>query len=264
MPAVAGVSPGEATVGLGLTLVGILLQELVKWIVVLLQGRKSPLGRFYWLVSYAPDDVNWAVPTSIELVRFCRRGRRVKGRMYRIYKDHHQRRWSLEGRLRDGEPQLGLMYTSIGEDFGSNGTMTLGLLNRWLWSGVFQEAPNPEERAELVHVAARSGAIGRIGADIPAEAHAELIAVDQEIGDCVLGFLAPLSFDSLCLPRRVARRLPRSARRVLLQRRRDMRLYDRIEPRAWSSPSRRIFLGEDAAEESEPRSKGRHCPAPAA
>jgi len=273
MSAIAAISSGEAVVAVALSLVGLAIEKLVEWIVAALRGQRSPLGRYYWLVSYAPDDANWSKPVSVELVRFCRRGRRVRGRMYRIYPDHHQRSWAFEGRLHDGK-QLTVMYTSTGEDFGSNGIMILGLLTRWIWCGVFQEAPNPERGAELSWTAERVGAIRRIGPSVTEEAHAELLAADCEGIDRVRGFLALIPPTDPCSPVRVARGLPGSARRVLLDPlasswrirllrlvarsrcplprslRLYLRMHDRVEPRPWSSPSRDIFFGDPDEDEA--------------
>jgi hypothetical protein len=136
--------------------------------------------------------------------------------MYRVYPSRYQRRWIFEGRLQ-GDHHLSLIYHSIGEDYGSNGTISLGILNRWLWCGAFQQIPDPERGLEMrAHVVERRGT-RRIGPDFTEESLIEWVAADSDPDDAVRGFLASIPVESPAAPSHAAEHLPSAVRRILME-----------------------------------------------
>jgi hypothetical protein len=265
MAVTPGVSWAELSAAIPLAIIGVLTREFVAWAVSALRAQRSPLRNWFWEICYEPGDSTWAAPLSIELVKLCRRGRAIRGRMYRVYRRTAREDWSFGGEL-IGDRQLCLTYRSIGKDFGANGVMILGPLTRWLWCGGYHGAPNPERRAELSRMATRVGAVRWLGVGSPEEAHVEWVAVDHDESDPVRRFLATIPDDNPLSPAAISAQLPRRARRVLLEAqpkslgervRRFLarpipvnpvrhRLYQprEVKPGHWSSPSRAILIGE--------------------
>jgi hypothetical protein len=202
-------------IGISATIFGGVALEKVGDVISAARARKAPLRRLYWQVTYPPGDETWAEPWSIELVEVHRHRDRVTGTMYRVYPDRFERRWEFQGWLVDSR-HLVLTYRSVGEDYGANGTLTLEVLSRWIWSGTFKAIPDPERDAALRGSSPRSP-VRRIGPDFTEEALMEWIAADRRGDDEVRTLLASIPPDSEIAPAAVARHLPRRARRVLLE-----------------------------------------------
>jgi hypothetical protein len=202
-------------IGISATIFGDVAAEKTRNAISAARARKAPLRRWYWQVTYPPGDETWAKPWSIELVEVHRHGDRVTGTMYRVYPDRFERRWEFQGWLVDSR-HLVLTYRSVGEDYGANGTLTLGVLGRWLWSGTFKAIPDPERDAALRGTGPRSPG-RRIGPDFTEEALIEWIAADHRGDDPVRTLLASIPFDSEIAPAAIGRQLPRKPREVLLE-----------------------------------------------
>jgi hypothetical protein len=248
---------------------GAFAREIARLSVDAVQDRTSSMDRLYWEISYPPGDPAWSAPDSIELVRLCRRGKRIRGTIYSIYRpDRQRRRWKFEGR-RINSRQLGFIYRSTGEEYGSNGIMILGPLRRHIWCGAFYEMPNPEREVELRRRPGWKKEGRWIGPGEPEDSKAELVAADRDPQDPVRRFLAgamtPAEIDE------VAKELPRRVRRVLTEspvrtrRARFRRAFLRPLPHRlrrrfirpnlvvaseWKSPSRTILLGDDSEDEA--------------
>jgi hypothetical protein len=254
-------------------LFGVVVRELVSRALGAYGARRIPLRRRFWRVNYSSADDGSGLPESIELVMVSRRGRKVSGRIYRIYREHHGYCWAFEGHLLQGG-QLSVIYRSVGkEEIASNGIMILGPLTRDLLCGIFHETPTPEREAELNRMDDRVVVVKRIGAKVQEEAQVELIAVGDELDDPVRGFLAAIPPDDPSSPERILSKLPRRVQRVLLRPAspsRTLRLVwamtrvvpvplgalrrlsakGQIEPAAWRSPSRAILYGDRDRDEA--------------
>lgn len=196
--------------------VGAALYEPIKSSLGALQARRPPLRRFYWQVTYKSHDKDWRQLWSIELVEVYSHNRHVWGTMYRVFPARYKRRWKFDGRLFD-KRRLSLVYESVGDDYGSNGTVSLGVLSRWLWCGAFQQIPDAERDVELKRGSIERRETRRIGPDFTEESLIEWVAADHDGNDPVRGFLASLPDTSSTAPAQIAKHLPRRLRTVLLE-----------------------------------------------
>ncbi|HWP33254.1 MAG TPA: hypothetical protein VNL97_05855 [Solirubrobacterales bacterium] len=204
--------------GLGVVaaLIGATLYEPIKHGMAAWGARKPPMRRWYWQVTYKARDHDWGELWSIELVEVFCSTTKIWGTMYRVYPSRYERRWKFSGRLFDAK-RLSLVYESVGEDYGSNGTVSLGVMSRWLWCGAFQQIPDIERVVELSHDEPERRATRRIGPDFTEESLIEWIAADNEANDAVRGFFASIPQGSALNPSIAAKHLPKRARRVLLE-----------------------------------------------
>lgn len=209
-------SPIDVAVAFCAALAGAAAFEPIRAAYGAFRARKAPLRRWYWQVTYRTADASWRQLWSIELVKVRRHGDRVYGTMYRVYPTRFRRRWTFVGELHEGR-HLSLVYHSVGEDYGANGTVNLGVLNRWLWCGAFQQIPDAERGAELQRQKPERRETRRIGPDFTEESLIEWIAADSHSNDQVRGFLASIPSDSPAAPAQVARYLPAAAQRVLTE-----------------------------------------------
>jgi hypothetical protein len=212
----ANISPIEIGLGVVAALVGAALYEPIKSSLAALRARRPPLRRWYWQVTYRARDKGWRQLWSIELVEVYSRGQRVWGTMYRVFPGRYKRRWKFDGRVFDRR-RLSLVYESVGDDYGSNGTVSLGVLNRWLWCGAFQQIPDAERDVELKQENRERRETRRIGPDFTEESLIEWLAADHEADDPVRGFLASIPKTSATAPDKVARHLPRRLRTILVE-----------------------------------------------
>lgn len=212
----ADISPIDVIMAFVAALAGAAAFEPIKTFLGAIGAKRKPLRRWYWQVTYRAGDSSWLQLWSIELVKVQRHGDRVSGTMYRVYPSRFKRRWSFEGQLHEGR-HLSLIYHSIGEDYGSNGTVTLGVLSRWLWCGAFQQIPDAERGAQLQRQLPERRETRRIGPDFTEESLIEWVAADAQYDDPVRGFLASLPADSPATPAHAAKHLPSAAKRVLTE-----------------------------------------------
>jgi hypothetical protein len=216
MPVIADISVVDVLVAFAAALAGAAAFEPVKAARGALRAKHPPLRRWYWQVTYRTGDSRWLQLWSIELVKVRRHGNRISGTMYRVYPARFKRRWRFFGELHENR-HLSLIYTSIGEDYGSNGTINLGVLTRWLWSGAFQQIPDAERGATLHQRKAERRETRRIGPSFTEESLIEWVAADSDPNDAIRGFLASIPEDSPASPRHAAKHLPGPARRVLTE-----------------------------------------------
>jgi hypothetical protein len=199
-----------------LALVGAALYEPIKHGLAAMHARQPPLRRWYWQVTYQSRDMGWDALWSIELVEVLSRGHQVWGTMYRVYPSRFKRRWKFNGRLFE-DRRLCLVYESVGEDYGSNGTVSLGVISRWLWCGAFQQIPDAERTVELRVNDFERRETRRIGPDFTEESLIEWIAADDDSDDPVRGLFASIPDGSSITPKLAVGHLPKRARRVLLE-----------------------------------------------
>jgi len=273
---VAEISSVETLVAFGVgflaALAGAIVYEPFRLAFGAKRARRPPLRRYYWQITYRAGDRFWKQLWSIELVEVYSRGNRVWGHMYRVYPTHFGRRWSFEGRLH-GRRHLSLIYDSVGDDYGGNGTINLGNLNRWTWSGLFQQVPEIERGIELGRQAT-PGSLPQIGPDFSEECLIEWVAADHIADDPVRGFLAAIPEGSPVSPSLAAHHLPARLREVLLQPppfpiwfwrggqaaamqvslagpyAYEQHKRQKAEPRPWVSPTRQILQIDERDERS--------------
>jgi hypothetical protein len=262
-------------VGFLAALMGAIAYEPLKATWGAMSAKRPPLRRWYWQITYHPDDRDWTRMWSVELVEVFVRGRKVWGTMYRVNPGNFQRRWQFEGMLH-GRRHLSLVYHSTGDDYGANGTVDLGVLDRWLWCGTFHMVPEVARGIELMGESLNKGLLPRIGPDFSEESRIEWLAADSDPNDPVRGYLASIGADHPASPALAAKYLPPKAREVLLgtppfsswfwrgaqyaasqvslegvYAAELARRGVKPEPRKWESPTRRVLgLGEDPDEET--------------
>ncbi len=266
---IASVSALETGIGFGVgfiaALAGAIAYEPLKQTLGALRAKKPPLSRWYWQVTYRSGDKSFDQLWSIELVQVFSRGKRIWGTMYRVYPNRYERRWDFEGRVQ-GERHLSLVYHSVGEDYGSNGTISLGALGRWLWCGAFQQIPEVERGVQLQGQPPERRQTRRVGPDFTEESLIEWIAADREVDDPVRAFLASIPASSPAGPSEAAKYLPPGPCRVLMEfppftssiirgfqfaaspvsltpiyAEEQLRHERHISPKPWESPSRKVL-----------------------